>query len=210
MRRWLLSYTSLLVSCNQCLGKQKQPATGTVDSQLDMQLIGLLSVDIDLSESVDINQCEMQIKLEPEMNLNKHQTNQENSNNYYSNYQLNNDQQSDLKPNLNQPTNLLNSQSNAQKLYQFDSNLVQNKFEINSIDQLINSKIAHFNDSQMNQAQLLVSTDSTVLNSKNNHSSIEDDLYKLSTSNRKFMNRIVLNFEKTNKCHATSQVSPLV
>ena len=156
MRRWLLSYTSLLVSCNQC-SNRKQPATSTVDD-LEMRLVGLLSVDIDL-ETIDLNQCES-TKLEQGI----HDLQQAN--------ELINRQAS----NANQLTNQLN----AQDIFKLN-NLIDNSF----------------NNSIINQPQALTSSPTL----SNNNSTSNDK-----TRNR-FTNRIMLNFERTHKCHqATSKV----
>jgi hypothetical protein len=180
MRRWLLSYTSLLVFCNQCSTKKAPTTATTVNSELEMRLIGLLSVDIDL-ETVDINQCEMPKKMDtvmPEVVLETHKeldelTNQKQQDNQSKNYQKNNA-----------------NQLIAQENYKFDNLVSENRFQINSLQ---------FNNSIINQPQRLISSSAFIPPFVNGN--LSNDKF---TSNNKYANRIILNFEKTNKCHQTT------
>ena len=204
MRRWLLSYTSLLVSCNQCSTTKKQ-STSSVD-ELEMRLIGLLSVDIDL-ETVDLNQCDAS-KLDPMNNF--EQLNKKTAEST--------DQRKGAYPTDNRLNNQLKSSAQQFDRPSFERSLVQNRFQLNSLDHQTNDQIEsrsqftnlQYNDSSLvNQPQRLVNNQpSSSFASISDHSSPADKVYKLSASNDKLTNRLMLHFEKTNKCHqATSQVS---
>lgn len=206
MRRWLLSYTSLLVSCNQCSTTKKQ-STSSVD-ELEMRLIGLLSVDIDL-ETVDLNQCDAS-KLDASQMNNFEQLNKKTAEST--------DQRKGAYPTDNRLNNQLKSSAQQFDQPSFERSLVQNRFQLNSLDHQTNDQIEsrsqftnlQYNDSSLvNQPQRLVSNQpSSSFASISDHSSPADKVYKLSASNDKLTNRLMLHFEKTNKCHqATSQVS---
>lgn len=202
MRRWVLSYTSLLVSCNQC--SNKKPSESSVDNELEMRLIGILSIDIELV-TVDVNQCESSLnEIEPSSSTSESsKTNQPNG--QQTNYPTN--EPSSTKDyqtitNSNQQTNQL--KLNAQESNQFTSQMETN-YQSNLFHNQHDSLLSKFNSIFINQPQRLVSR--SLSNSINYLNLSKSSSIKLSTVN-KYGNRLMLHFEKTNKCHKeTSQVS---
>lgn len=212
-RRWLLSYTSLLVSCAQCsTKKQSTTSSASSDNELEMRLIGLLSVDIDL-ETVDVNQCEP-ASTKPSFSPPLIKTVQP-----ANSYQL----------------NQLNSQQNYQTNRNANQQAISDRLGVPSIDEqptgepntpepsnddwlrrlTVRAKeFKEFNYLSSNESQRFLSPLEPIASSQsaftaNNHStSAPDESYKLSGSTTRLTSRIMLHFEKTNKCHReSSQVS---
>lgn len=102
------------------------------------------------------------------------------------------------------------SQPNAQEIYQLlrPQRLYLDAQE-QQISKLSSNSVLLTNSSLLNSpAQPLDSISHSAFTSSNHSSAPADESYKQSGSNTRFTNRIMLHFEKTNKCHReSSQVS---
>ena len=101
---------------------------------------------------------------------------------------------------------------NAQEIYQL---LRPQRLYLDAQEQQISKLSSNpvlTNSSLLNSpAKPLDSSSHLAFTSSNHSSAPTDESYKLSGSSTRFTNRIMLHFEKTNKCHReSSQVSPAV
>lgn len=176
-----------------------------------MRLIGLLSVDIDL-ETVDVNQCDAAptepASTKPSFSPPPPIKAAQPANGYALN-QLNSQQNFDANANQPAVSERLIAGGTIDEQATGEPNTVEPSDWLSQLTvrakEFKESNYLSSNESQRFLSQPIASSQSAF--TANNHST-SDESYRMSGSSTRLTNRIMLHFEKTNKCHReSSQVS---